>query len=644
MKKMNYFKMLLAGALVIAIASCAKEESPVNNQNQNGQNGKGNSSVTLGLQLEPSTKVTLSEEKGSGKFAWETGDQIAVWVGTDAENGCFQACEVNADKNISVDLAGGKDRFHFAVYPNGVNPTYSSTDGLTITLPDTYKLSDVSDTKVPLPMVAVNNNKSDVLTFYNVGGLLRLTVKSIPEGTEYLKVDFNGNKVCGAFSIADPKPGNSTIATVPASNAGDVITITDLGKAEPAIINIPLPTGKYGDISVYAMKSGKDGGDVLLSAEDQTFEYAAKRAVGKVLTASPAKVSTIAGTAITPNKSAIEDLQSTIKFKFVNGSTPINKIRFVRIFSEGNKLLAKYDENNNKNNSNGPVTAADSKDLPNNLYFGLRIDATANDALVFQLIDADGKVYSGSKNAPADGYKAGQYYNETVEVNVYTFTVASGKKVYFSPGDLGLEIVDGNSNYSFTEPFTTWGHGNTTNYNNAASAAKSVTKRVWFDFYFESGLANGTVYGISNWRIPNRAGKTVDSYEWNYLVNSRTMNAGVNRYYKVTIPGHQYCLLLPPDETQSTDIEDDLSSGSVTNYGKYLAKGFVLLFNTNRGLYASNKWSWGGSTSSIAKQGWYWTVYNGSNRYYFTWPNAGPKVDWGSNRMRNHIRYIRDVE
>ena len=122
------------------------------------------------------------------------------------------------------------------------------------------------------------------------------------------------------------------------------------------------------------------------------------------------------------------------------------------------------------------------------------------------------------------------------------------------------------------------------------------------------------------------------------------MNSGVERYYKVTISGHQSCLLLPPDETQSSDIGEDLTSGNVTDYAKYLGKGFVLLFNTNRGSYASNKWSWGSSTSSYAKQGWYWTVYNSSNRYYFTWPDAGPKVDWGSNRMRNHIRYVHNVQ
>ena len=123
------------------------------------------------------------------------------------------------------------------------------------------------------------------------------------------------------------------------------------------------------------------------------------------------------------------------------------------------------------------------------------------------------------------------------------------------------------------------------------------------------------------------------------------MNSGVNPYYIVTIPGHQYCLLLPPDEAQSSDIGDDLTSGSVFDYIKYLGKGFVLLFNTNRATYGGRpaKWSWPSSTSSFFNQGFYWTWYNDSNRYYFTWPSAGPKVDWGSNRMRNHIRYVHDV-
>ena len=349
---------------------------------------------------------------------------------------------------------------------------------------------------------------------------------------------------------------------------------------------------------------------------------------------------------ITTAEASFENLQSIFKFTFVNedSGVEISNIRFVRVFSNNNKLQSQYNVVSGTE-TYGPVTISRDNNLSNNyIYAGLRFASNPGDVIVFQVVDAAGNVYSGSKTAPASGFANSKFYTSTVNVKRYTFTTASGKKVCFSPGDLGLEIINSQSVYSFTEPFTTWGHGNTTNYNKAEDA-KAVAKRVWFDFYFESGLReNATLYGITGWRVPTRLGSSVESYEWNYLINSRTMNSSVNSYYKVTISGQQYCLLLPPDETQSSDIGEDLTSGTVTDYVKYLGKGFVLLFNTNRAIYSSNKWSWGGSTSPYAKQGWYWTWYNNSNRYYFTWPDSGPIVDWGSNRMRNHIRYVHDID
>ena len=357
-----------------------------------------------------------------------------------------------------------------------------------------------------------------------------------------------------------------------------------------------------------------------------------------------------AGKEITTSEADFTNLQSIFKFRFRISASPDtflgNKVRFVRVFSTRNMLQVQYNAVTGAV-TRGPITMSRTTNLTSDYtYIGMRFDPKLSDdpldELVFQVVDVDGKVYSGSKIAPDGGFANGNFYTATVDVKLYTFTVASGSKVCFSPGDLGAEVVNEQYVYSFTEPFTTWGHGNTTNYNSATDA-KAVGKRVWFDFYFESGLENGTVYGITNWRIPKKVSSDVASYEWNYLVNSRTMNSSVARFYKVTIPGHQYCLLLPPDETKSSDIGSDLTSGTVTDYVKYLGKGFVLLFNTNRGMYGSSSWNWGTSSSSYAKQGWYWAVNDGSNRYYFTWPDEGPKVDWGMNRMRNHIRYVHNV-
>jgi hypothetical protein len=616
MKQMNYFKMMLAGALVVALASCGKENFLP--EDQNGLDNKGAQTVKLGIQMEPGTKVVLSDEN---KFSWEKGDKIGIWIGDSGkdEAGGFQECEIveeGSNKQVSVNLAKG-NRYNYAVYPYNGNHSYDiKTGSLIISLPDSYYLSEVTDTKTPLPMVAINDKKSNVLTFYNVGGMLRLTVNNIPASTKRLEIGFDGKKVCGDFTIeSEVAPGKSTIATTE-DPKNDIITITKDGSDETLgqtslVLNIPLPLGEYTNAVVVAYDAIKDGEPLKLG--DISIKHKAERAGGLKKTVSLDK-----------------EPVTFFKFRFQNKGQDLKGLRFVRLFSNQNKL-------HNGATTYGPYTVSSDVDFENPVSAQLLIDQAAEDILAFQVVAADGKVYSANYKVPADGFKACKSYELTVDVNTYTFTVASGKKVYFSPGDLGVD----NGVYSFTEPFTTWAHGNTSNINRSADAP---AKRVWFDWYYDSGLATGTVYGINNWRVPNRAGNNTASYEWNYLIASRTMNSDVKSYYKVTISSYEYCLLLPPDETESSDIGEDLTSGKVTDYAKYLGKGFVLLFNTNRGTY-SKKWSWAASNSNYYKQGFYWTVYNSSNRYYFTWPSSGnPSVDWGMNRMRNHIRYIRNAE
>lgn len=579
----------------------------------------------------PATKATIAGTDAS--FKWSVGDNIAVhvsngdshkYVFTSGEGGASQAA---ASASFSVTYDSGYSRDAFAVYPstivsaNAANYGQSSSS-LDVTLPSSYTLSQVQGEVSPCPMVAINSASSFNWDFYQLCSLLRITVGNIPATAKRLEIDFDGKKVWGDFSIASGiVPGTSVIATT-ADADHDIISITKdgtdavLGETSLAL-NIPLPVGTYSKITVNAYDA-VSGGNVI-SFDNISFGYTATITKG------------------VKKSSALTD-QSIFTFTFRDADTQTNLggLRFVRLFSCQNKLY-------NGATTFGPYTDSSDTgeaDMANPVQATLKFGPDDGDQLAFQVIDANGKVYSGLYNAPAGGFPMGSY-DLPVDVKAYTFTMRSGNsgnKFYFSPGDLGVD----NGIYSFTEPFTTWAHGNTTVY---TTSPYGPTQRVWFDHQYDDAvITSGTVYGIAGWRSPNRAGSSVDTYEWNYLVKSRTMSDNVARYYKVTIPGHQYCLLLPPDETQSADIGEDLTAGEVTDYAKYIGKGFVLLFNTNRATYGSNKFSWGGATSNSAKQGFYWAIYNGSNRYYFTWPDAGPAVDWGIARMRNHIRYVREVQ
>lgn len=621
MKKIFLYFSIIATAVACTSESLEKDVTPMVTETISG---------TYGL----STKATIADD-ANASFKWSVGDNLAIHVSNGDSHkyvftsGTGGASAAAASAYFTVTYESGYSRDAYALFPSTIVAANAENYGqegypLDVTLPGSYTLAQVQGEVSPCPMIA-SNNAGDSWDFQQLCSLLRLTVNDIPAGAKRLEIDFDGKQIWGDFSIAAGiTPGTSVISTTDDADH-DIITITKDGSdavlgQTSLTVNIPLPVGTYSRITVNAYDATSGGNVVSFDQED--FNYTAFHT-------KAAKKST-----------SLTD-QSIFTFTFRDGSTQTNLggLRFVRLFSCQNKLY-------NGATTFGPYTvssATGEADMANHVEASLKFGPDDGDQLAFQVIDANGKVYSGLYDAPTGGFTMGAY-DLTVDVKAYTFTVeTNGTRVYFSPGDLGVD----NGIYSFTEPFTTWGHGNTTAINSVADAP---AQRVWFDFYYDADLSSDiTVNGITDWRIPKRSSTSFPNvpnpYEWNNIMYRTNMDNNVAPYYRVIIPNHQYCLLLPPDETLSSDIGDDLTSGNVTDYAKYLGKGFVLLMNTNRGILYGTKWSWGGSTSSFVKQGFYWTMYNNSNRYYLETKESGvPAVNWGANRMRNHIRYVRDIQ
>jgi len=186
------------------------------------------------------------------------------------------------------------NRDAFAIFPSTIVAADATNYGkigtsLDVTLPGTYTLAQVSGETTPCPMIATNAPGTN-WEFYQLCGLLRLTVNSIPPSTKRLEIDFDGKKVWGDFAIANPTPGTSTIATT-ADDAHDVITITNSGETlysgwgDGKIFNIPLPTGTYTNITVTAYNE-LSGGDAILLPVSRPFEYTASREFATKRTAS----------------------------------------------------------------------------------------------------------------------------------------------------------------------------------------------------------------------------------------------------------------------------------------------------------------------------------------------------------------------
>ncbi len=274
MKKIYTYLTLLAGASVLILSSCTREVVPTEPEKENTP-AKVRTEV-VGVKTESDeTKVTLT----GTTFAWQDGDAIAVWTGTTNTSGSFQDCTVSEGK-ITVTLAEGESRKNYAVYPASVKDETYAGGTLYVKLPASYAHTDLLGTKTPLPMVA--NNTESSLTFYNVAGLLRITVKAIPNTATGLVFQFPGNKVNGTFAVDNPGTGTSSIATGTPGSGEDKITVTfPANTAEEMTLNIPLPTGAYDDVFVTPIGSTTK---VAAVRHIKAGGYTAARARGKQLT------------------------------------------------------------------------------------------------------------------------------------------------------------------------------------------------------------------------------------------------------------------------------------------------------------------------------------------------------------------------
>jgi len=270
MKKIQF----TLAALMFVFAACNTQEFVPSEGSS--EEGKLTTVTIKASNGDADTKAAISNDL---TFTWTAGDKIAVH--TDA--GQFYTSDELAiggtTADFTVSLSGTRDGF--AVYPASVAESWDGTN-LTLTLPDTYTLAQVSGDESPLPMIAEDEGGS--LAFKHVAGLLRLTISNIPSGTNKIKLDFNGRQVSGDFTIVSPVAGTSTIAAASCTKGtDDIIWITGTPSIDPVTVNIPLPTGAtYSDITVSAWNDG-----VALRGQVVAFNtYTPSRAHGKKLNAA----------------------------------------------------------------------------------------------------------------------------------------------------------------------------------------------------------------------------------------------------------------------------------------------------------------------------------------------------------------------
>jgi len=261
-------KLLISALAALALAACGKMDSEAIRSVVTYITADGN---------EDATKGSISGTDAS--FSWNTGDRIAVWADgyriSDALGSEYDRQASATFAFSGADAVAEAARADFAVYPaslvwdgSAVRPGSASAHtaaGLKLTLPASYTLAEVKGEVSPTPMIATNAPDRG-LAFKALCPLLRVTVVNVPWQTKRIEFCFNGLKVQGEFTLTGVTPATTAIEASATEGSDDIITVTMAGNAswqDNLVINLPVPTGNYGDITITAYDAVSGGNAVL---------------------------------------------------------------------------------------------------------------------------------------------------------------------------------------------------------------------------------------------------------------------------------------------------------------------------------------------------------------------------------------------
>ncbi len=268
---MKKFYLFAAAATCLAIA-CNIVETPA----------PEDAYLVTYIRADGNENASKSSVSGSdASFSWNTGDKIAVHTSagykiSDGLDGSYDGSNAATFAFSGANaIADESTRESFAIYPASLvwdgtailtgSASDYTTSSLKLTLPSSYALAEVQDEVSPTPMIAVNEPDAD-LSFKALCPLLRITVQNIPKQTKRIEFNFNGQRVQGEFTLTGVTPGTSAIATGATDDDDDIIRVTMADNDswhDQLVVNLPVPAGTYGNITVSAYDAATDGHVIL---------------------------------------------------------------------------------------------------------------------------------------------------------------------------------------------------------------------------------------------------------------------------------------------------------------------------------------------------------------------------------------------
>lgn len=394
----------------------------------------GTLELVLGDNQSPLSKAHILG--GSGLFVWETGDEVAIYFGG-SENK-YKPFAVQEGGTVDVK-SETQPREKYAIFPPASAPSSDAFDQNgypRVIYPETIDIKNDDEkikTESQTPILAVNSSDPSVLTdtntltFYHVGGLLRIKLEGMTRDYKSVKVAFEQSTITGTFTVdvsdtKQPKAnslvagtgGNAVIFNLP-GNDGVLGTI---------YLNIPLPLVSYGQekltLSIYEAKDAAGTASKVLERDINLGTV--NRADGRLCSFSmQGLVSGIEGVSISTYPDNRELYLDDVPFDFPLAATVY--------YSTGGATSTATDPGIVKWSSSNPdvvLVEVNSGKIAAVSEGTARITATS--------VDDDSK---------------SDYVDITVKANSGTgdfdqrdFSVSATSTVKFSPGNLQATIVD----------------------------------------------------------------------------------------------------------------------------------------------------------------------------------------------------------
>lgn len=262
------------------------------------------------------------------------------------------------------------------------------------------------------------------------------------------------------------------------------------------------------------------------------------------------------GVLTTTTTAHFQNVQSMFRFQFTSNGTPVS-VKSLAISSKKNALSNFYKPlyAGYKFCTDIPVTLSSATTNPIYVALCIKESVAAGDVLTFDVVDADNKLYTTTKDAPSTGFVNGKYYYNSSAIDLGDYKLQLVKPTLSrSDGGYDSELADADAlrHFDIYSPSLS-GAGAATGINMNMSGTSTG---YWF--YLSSGTGN----------TMNMSGLTATNDDGAYYIFSeKNLTLNISGDNTISCKSIEYCVAVVGDLKLSGNGTLTVTDNSTTFYG-----------------------------------------------------------------------------